>query len=66
MVRDSITDEIRATRRSLAEEFNNDLGLIVADLQRQQRESGRKYLTLSKREAQAVEVAERNDARDRE
>ena len=66
MVRDSITDEIRATRRSLAEKFNNDLGLIVADLQRQQRESGRNYLTLPKREPQAVEVAERNDARDRE
>ena len=60
MVRDSITDEIRAVRHSLAEKFNNDLGLIVADLQRQQRESGRKYLTLPKREPQTVEIAEQS------
>jgi hypothetical protein len=45
----SPTDEIRAIRRELAARFENDLSRIVADLQRQQRESGREYLTLPKR-----------------
>ena len=66
MVRDSITDDIRAVRRSLAEKFNNDLDLIVADLQRQQRESGRKYLTLPKRVPQTAEIAEQNDIPERD
>jgi hypothetical protein len=43
------TEEIRAIRHKLAAQFDNDLDRIVADLQRQQRESGRKYITLPKR-----------------
>lgn len=43
------TEEIRAIRHKLAAQFDNDLDRIVADLQRQQRESGREYITLPKR-----------------
>jgi len=43
------TEEIRAIRHELAAQFDNDLDRIVADLQRQQRESGREYITLPKR-----------------
>ncbi len=35
-----ITYQIRAIRHELAAQFDNDLDRIVADLQRQQRESG--------------------------
>ncbi len=61
MVRDSITDDIRAVRHSLAEKHNNNLKLIVADLQRQQSETDRKYVILPKRLPQAVGIAEQND-----
>jgi hypothetical protein len=44
-----ITEEIRAIRHELAARFDNDLHRIVADLQRQQRESGREYIRLPKR-----------------
>ncbi len=36
-----ITEEIREIRVRLAAEFDNDLGRIIADLQRKERESGR-------------------------
>ena len=45
-----ITDQIRAIRHELAAQFDNDLDRIVADLQRQQRESGRDYVELPRRE----------------
>ena len=45
----SPTEEIRAARHRLAAQFDNDLDRIVADLQRQQRESGRIYITLPRR-----------------
>lgn len=41
-----ITDEIRAIRHELAGRFHNDLDRIIADLQKQQRESGRQYIQL--------------------
>lgn len=66
MIRDSITDEIRQVRHSLADSFNNDLALIVADLQRQQTESGRKYLTLPKRIPQTIEIAEQSGEPERD
>lgn len=40
------TEDIRAARHRLAARFDNDLDRIVADLRRQQRESGRDYTTL--------------------
>jgi hypothetical protein len=45
----SPTDEIRAIRHELAARFHNDLSLIVEDLRRQQRDSGRTYIQLPKR-----------------
>lgn len=48
----SPTEEIRAIRHELAARFDNDLDRIVADLQRQQQDSGRQYITLPKRPPQ--------------
>jgi len=56
MSRDSINDEIRAIRHLLAAKFDNDLDRIVADLQRQQFESGRTYVTLPRRAPQSAEI----------
>jgi hypothetical protein len=46
----SPTEEIRAIRRELAAQFDNDLDRIFADVRQQQQESGREYITLPKRE----------------
>jgi hypothetical protein len=43
------TEEIRAIKRELAAKFDYDIHRIFADLQRQQRESGRVYVTLPPR-----------------
>jgi hypothetical protein len=43
------TGEIREIRHQLAAKFDNDLNRIVEDLMRQQRESGRKYVSLPRR-----------------
>lgn len=43
------TEDIRAARHRLAAQFDNDLDRIVEDLRRQQRESGREYITLEPR-----------------
>jgi hypothetical protein len=44
------TDEIKVIRRKLAAKFDDDVRRIGADIRRQQRESGRIYITLPKRE----------------
>jgi len=44
------TEELRAIRHKLAGMIDNDVRRIGADIRRQQRESGRTYLTLPKRE----------------
>ena len=49
MIPTSPTDDIRPARHKLSAEFDNDLDRIVADLRRQQRESGRQYITMPKR-----------------
>jgi hypothetical protein len=49
MTMKSPTDEIREIRHKLAAKFDNDLNRICEDLMRQQRESGRKYIRLSRR-----------------
>jgi hypothetical protein len=46
---DSITDEIRATRRKLAAQFGNDLSLILADIRQREASDGRHYVTLPPR-----------------
>lgn len=43
------TEDIRLARHRLAAQFDNDLDRIVADLRRQQHESGREYVILSPR-----------------
>ena len=44
------TEEIKAIRHRLGAEMDFDLDRIVADAQRRQRESGRTYVRLPKRE----------------
>ncbi len=43
------TEEIKAIRHRLGAEFNYDLALIFADIQRRQEESGRTYINLPPR-----------------
>jgi hypothetical protein len=43
------TEDIRAARHTLAARFDNDLDRIVADLRRQQRESGVEYIKPARR-----------------
>ena len=43
------TDEIKAIRHRLGAAFDYDLDRIVADIQRRQSESERKYVTMSPR-----------------
>ena len=62
MVHDSITEEIRAVRHALAAKFNNDLDLILADVRRQEVESGRKYVSLPKRVPRTAQAARPDDA----
>jgi hypothetical protein len=42
---DSINDEIRATRRKLAERFDNNLISIIADLRNRENSEVRTYVT---------------------
>ncbi|REJ86741.1 MAG: hypothetical protein DWQ29_09900 [Planctomycetota bacterium] len=44
------TEEIKAIRHRLRAEMNFDLDRIIADIQQRQKESGRKYIRLPKRE----------------
>jgi exonuclease I len=54
MPEDPIVAEIRAIRKAHAEKFNNDLHAICEDFRRQERQSGRKYVTLPPRLIQPV------------
>lgn len=49
MSHDSITEEIRAIRRSLAAACGNDVRKIVAETQRLEGTDGRQYQTLPRR-----------------
>lgn len=56
MWEDPIVAEIRQIREEYAAKFNYDLKAIVQDIQRQERESGREYVSLSsKRSASQAE-----------
>ena len=46
MWNDPIVDELRKAREAHAQKFNYDLEAIVADLKKQQKASGRKFVTL--------------------
>lgn len=56
MIRDP-TDEIKSIRRQLAAKFDNDVRRIGADIRRFQRESGRTYVTLPRREPALAHAA---------
>lgn len=46
-MKDEIIEEIHKYREEYAKKFNYDLDLIFEDLQKKQRESGRKYVSFS-------------------
>jgi len=46
------TEEIKAIRHRLGAEMEFDLGRIIADIQQRQKDSGRTYIRLPKREPQ--------------
>ena len=46
---DPIVEEIRQIREAYAAQFNYDIEAIVNDIQRQQQESGREFVTLPKK-----------------
>ncbi len=49
MFHDEIVEEIHRIREEYAKSFNYDLKAIFADLQKQQAESGREFVTLSRK-----------------
>ena len=63
MASDSITEEIRGIRRTLAAQFDNDLDLILADIRNRETTDGRKYISLPARST-TYKSDEQND-RDR-
>ncbi len=48
MFQDEIVEEIHRIREEYSRSFNHDLKALFADLQKQQAESGRKVVTLSR------------------
>ena len=46
---DPIVEEVRRVREAYAAKFNYDLGAIFQDLKRQERESGRTFVTFPPR-----------------
>lgn len=53
---DKIVEEVRRVQEEHTERFGYDLGTIFADVQRQQRESGREFVSLP---AKRIPVPER-------
>jgi len=49
MWNDPIVEEVRKVREEHAKKFNYDLQAIVADLKKQQKASGKKFVTLRPR-----------------
>ena len=49
MFQDKIVEEIHRIREEYSRSFNNDLKAIFADLQKQQAESGREVVNLSRK-----------------
>jgi hypothetical protein len=54
---DPIVDEVRKVRDEHAKKFNYDLKAIVADLRKQQKASGREYVTLPPRKPLVLPMA---------
>ncbi len=61
MASDSITEEIRGIRRTLAAQFGNNLDLILADIRKRETTDGRKYISLPARSTKC-EPDEQSDA----
>ncbi|MBD2481299.1 hypothetical protein [Planktothrix sp. FACHB-1365] len=49
MYQDAIVEEIHRIREEYSQSFNHDLKAIFADLQKQQAESGREVVSLSRK-----------------
>lgn len=49
MYKDAIVEEIHRIREEYSQSFNHDLKALFADLQKQQAESGRKVVNLSRK-----------------
>ncbi len=56
-MKDEIIEEIHKYREEYAKKFNYDLDLIFEDLQKKQRESGRKYVSFSDKKDEDVKKA---------
>ncbi len=54
-MKDEIVEEIHKYREEYAKKFNYDIDLIFEDLQKKQRESGRKYVSFSDKKDEANE-----------
>jgi predicted PolB exonuclease-like 3'-5' exonuclease len=50
MFHDEIVEEIHRIREQYSRSFNHDLKAIFADLQKQQAESGREFVSLSRKQ----------------
>jgi hypothetical protein len=57
MRNDPIVDEIRRIRQAHTDRFNGDLHAICEDLRRQERESGRQYVSFPPRRVRSVGVS---------
>jgi predicted PolB exonuclease-like 3'-5' exonuclease len=54
MFHDEIVEEIHRIREQYSRSFNHDLKAIFADLQKQQAESGREVVSLSRKQVWAI------------
>ena len=54
MRNDPIVDEIRRIRQEHTDKFNGDLNAICEDIRRQERESGREYVTYPPRRIESI------------
>jgi predicted TIM-barrel fold metal-dependent hydrolase len=62
MFRDPIVEEVRKAREEYAQQFNFNLRDMVADLERRQRESGRKTVSFPPKRKSTV-IAVRDDGK---
>ncbi len=61
MHNDPIVDEIRRIRQEHTDKFNGDLHAICEDIRRQERESGRKYVSYPPRRTKHVAASTSTD-----
>jgi hypothetical protein len=61
MRNDPIVDEIRRIRQEHTDRFDGDLHAICEDLRRQERESGREYVSFAPRGVRTVAASESSD-----